>query len=335
MEVHLLHSTNIFINLAMEQSLFLSMRRRPAQRLLLIWKNDPCVVMGRFQNPWLECDLEKMRSHNVGLARRQSGGGTVYHDRGNLNASFLDWNENYSKESNNHILIQTLNQTLKERGLTAFASGRSDIQIETAQGNRKVSGAAFKKKKDRSFHHATMLLNSQLDLLNQYLTPKYDQEQMSTKAIASVRANVANIQVCENDFKSSLIKNFENFHKQKAQIFEWDEARILKRLEGRRDYYHHLISWEWIYGETPLFETCLQEADWSARLKVKKGVIKEALLEHEGLHPSFLQEMSVLLEKTKLTKASLKECFKNSLAKSYEKEAGLLEKMLTQAFTPL
>ena len=45
--------------------------------------------MGRFQNPWMECFFEKVRNSDVNLVRRQSGGGTVFIDEGNINFSFI------------------------------------------------------------------------------------------------------------------------------------------------------------------------------------------------------------------------------------------------------
>lgn len=283
MEVHIIHSTNIFLNLALEEELFATL---PANgRRLLIWKNDPAVVMGRFQNPWVECNLAKMAADGVALARRQSGGGTVYHDLGNMNISFMDWNESYSKERNNECLVKTLN----DFGHDALASGRSDIQIRKAGGNRKVSGAAFKKKKDRSFHHCTMLLSADLDLLDQYLMPKFNQEQMRTKAIASVRSKVANTNIPEQDFIASVIANFERGHGQKAKLIEWKENDVAKRLASAPKFLEHLRSWEWVFGETPLFQTSAAKGSWSMEVAAKKGKLRELELFHESLHPSFLE----------------------------------------------
>lgn len=49
------------------------------QSALLFWYNEPCVVIGSHQNPWIECNLEMMQRDNVKLARRRSGGGAVFH----------------------------------------------------------------------------------------------------------------------------------------------------------------------------------------------------------------------------------------------------------------
>lgn len=56
---------------------------------LLIWKSSPSVVIGRHQNVFSECDLSHANKHGVVIARRKSGGGTVFHDHGNINLSFI------------------------------------------------------------------------------------------------------------------------------------------------------------------------------------------------------------------------------------------------------
>ncbi|NIW41309.1 MAG: lipoate--protein ligase LplA, partial [candidate division Zixibacteria bacterium] len=73
--------TSVYDNLAFEDLLFSSYRGDG--RILLLYINDSSVVIGRFQNPWAEADLKALKAHQCSLARRISGGGTVYHDRGN------------------------------------------------------------------------------------------------------------------------------------------------------------------------------------------------------------------------------------------------------------
>ncbi|MFO7782804.1 MAG: hypothetical protein R6W94_14395, partial [Spirochaetia bacterium] len=66
-------SNNPWFNLATEDWIFRDMD--PSYRILFLWRNADTVVIGRHQNPWKECNLEKMERDGVYLARRQSGGG--------------------------------------------------------------------------------------------------------------------------------------------------------------------------------------------------------------------------------------------------------------------
>ena len=72
-------SRDIFSNLALEEYIYDNINMNK-DNILLIWKNEPCIVIGRHQNPWDECNLPEAKKYNIHIARRQSGGGTVYHD---------------------------------------------------------------------------------------------------------------------------------------------------------------------------------------------------------------------------------------------------------------
>ena len=150
LKVFLSDSTDPWFNLATEDWIFRDMD--PSYQVLFLWRNAETVVIGRFQNPWTECDVEKMEADGIKLARRQSGGGAVFHDLGNTNFTFLSGADEYDKERNNRIITDALARF----GITAEPSGRNDIIVE----GRKVSGSAFKKKRDRAFHHGTMLINA-------------------------------------------------------------------------------------------------------------------------------------------------------------------------------
>ena len=74
-------SHDIHTNLALEDWMLQHLDFQHQSHLLL-WQNAPCVVIGRHQNPWAECRLPLCRHLDVSIARRLSGGGTVYHDLG-------------------------------------------------------------------------------------------------------------------------------------------------------------------------------------------------------------------------------------------------------------
>lgn len=102
-----------YVNLSFEEQLFED--TRPGHRRLLIYSNTPCVVMGKHQNPWIETDPDHLRASGVPLLRRISGGGTVYHDRGNLNYSFLVDGELFSKADNLELVREVVAGLLRLR----------------------------------------------------------------------------------------------------------------------------------------------------------------------------------------------------------------------------
>ena len=73
-----------WLNLAIEDWL-LNREDLKNDKVLFVYRNKPSIVIGRFQNPWLECNLKAMSDNNICFVRRQSGGGAVYHDEGNSN----------------------------------------------------------------------------------------------------------------------------------------------------------------------------------------------------------------------------------------------------------
>lgn len=286
------HSPNPYFNLAYEDWIFRDMD--PEIPVLFLWRNQPCVVIGRFQNPWAECHLEKMSQDNVLLVRRQSGGGAVFQDLGNTNFTFMAGRKLYDKAVNNQIILKAL----QDLGVMAQVSGRNDIVVSTPEGDKKISGSAYKENRDRCFHHGTMLINANLSRLSDYLNP--DKKKLEMKGITSVRSRVMNLQEINPQINHELlcqkvIEHFFSHYQLESEVEILSEDQL-----GPKDYFEHLKSDLWRLGETPEFahhfEERLSFGQLEVYLQVIKGVIKKATLYSDSLHPEMIECMALEFE---------------------------------------
>ncbi|WP_447824557.1 lipoate--protein ligase A [Aeromonas salmonicida] len=279
-------------NLAVEECIFRQMD--PNQRVLFLWRNANTVVIGRAQNPWKECNTRRMEEDGVTLARRSSGGGAVFHDLGNSCFTFMAGKPGYDKSISTAIVLDAL----KLLGVSAFASGRNDLLVATQDGERKVSGSAYRETHDRGFHHGTLLLDADLSRLANYLNP--DPKKLAAKGISSVRSRVANL--CE------LLPGLEHQQVSHALIeafFAHYGARVspehisptqLPDLPGFAETFARQRSWEWNFGHAPAFTHQLDERfDWGGvelHFDVEKGVIGRAQIFSDSLDPAPLDALA-------------------------------------------
>lgn len=293
--------TDPFLNLAIENDLLLKTQK--GQRQLFLYQNSPCVVIGRFQNPWIECNIAKMVKQGVPLLRRQSGGGTVYHDEGNLNFSFIADRSLHSQSFNHELVVQAL----KQMGVIAYATARGDIRLSDGT-ERKISGSAFKQKKDQAFHHGTMLITSDLDKLNSYITS--NKQNMESKSIASVRSQVANISeshcsVTKEKFIQSLQETFINEHQDVQKLFISKEDSLSQDI---LEYAQWLKSYQWKIMETPKFKRTLAiDEKIEIEIEVKKTKIQKISLIAQGVHPLVIDELEKKLQGSFLELSSLQK----------------------------
>lgn len=279
-------------NLAVEECIFRQMD--PNQRVLFLWRNANTVVIGRAQNPWKECNTRRMEEDGVTLARRSSGGGAVFHDLGNSCFTFMAGKPGYDKSISTAIVLDAL----KLLGVSAFASGRNDLLVATQDGDRKVSGSAYRETLDRGFHHGTLLLDADLSRLANYLNP--DPKKLAAKGISSVRSRVANL--CEllpgiehQQVSHALIEAF--FAHYGARVSPEHISPIqLPDLPGFADTFARQRSWAWNFGHAPAFTHQLDERfDWGGvelHFDVEKGVIGRAQIFSDSLDPAPLDALA-------------------------------------------
>jgi lipoate-protein ligase A len=229
---------NPFLNLALEDHFLRGGADLP---VLFLYINRPCVVLGRFQNPWLETQLPYLVDKDIWMVRRQSGGGCVFHDEGNLNFSFITPDPMINRMK----YVEVLQHAFAKADIPLTISSRHDLWLE----GRKISGSAFKQTKDGSFHHGTFLVSSDLEKLEESL--KHTLVPSQTKSIASVRSQVVTLQ---EKFPGTEIDDVIEIicHHLKTIPFTLD-GTILSDPQVLENF-RNLLSWEWLWGETPLFE---------------------------------------------------------------------------------
>ena len=308
--------TNPWFNLATEDWIFNTLDAD--SHTLFLWRNSETVVIGRSQNPWVECKTDKMEADEVFLARRQSGGGAVFHDLGNTNFTFLSPKDDYDQVANFTIIINAL----KKLGIDAKLSGRNDMQV----GDKKISGSAFKHAADRSFHHGTLLVNADMQKLGDYLNPH--PLKLKAKGIKSVRARVANLVEFNEDItheilSQAIIEAFCAYYRDTdydgtALIEELDEASLAKQPTLNK-YYQQMVDWDWRFGKTPQFSHHMETRfDWGivdVHMDVQHAVITDVVIFSDALNVELIEQLKEALTAVKYNKSEIQDNF-DTLAKS-------------------
>ncbi|KAJ6515341.1 Lipoyltransferase and lipoate-protein ligase [Mycena sanguinolenta] len=275
--VFISRSTDPHFNLSFEDWLF---RHSPPERpLLFMYRNTPCVVIGRNQNPWKEANMQALHTRDVPLVRRRSGGGTVYHDLGNTNFSIHLARRAFDRRTTSQLVLRAVMALGVAR---ARLNDRNDICV----GDDKVSGSAYKIVSARAYHHGTMLISTRLDELGDLL--RVDKPTMITAGVASVRSPVCNLQQTSphlehTGFMSAVV---DEFRREYALDATDDPTQYIDESALALPYIQNgiaeLKTWDWLYGQTPQFTYTIEQAfAWglvTAELCAKHGVILSCAL---------------------------------------------------------
>ena len=273
-QIYVSRSRNPYFNLAFEDYL---LRKTPAKsNVLFLYVNRPCVVIGRNQNPWNEANLQRLRDggdpypeedgspvkRQVWLARRRSGGGTVFHDEGNLNYSVICPSATFTRNKHVEMVTRALRK-LKDR---ARVNERHDIVLDMGDPIRhadasnmfetiysesrsdrrsfKVSGSAFKITRGRSLHHGTCLLSSPyVDQISGFLkSPARDIiKSFGTESVRSLVGNVMtprqarSAQAKTKRLVTDIIREFSNLYRIQIQDCILPLTKILNLEETQSE----------------------------------------------------------------------------------------------------
>lgn len=277
-------------NLACEEY-FMKNYREP---VLILWQNEPTIVVGRFQNTLEEVNEAYVTQNNINVIRRMTGGGAVYHDMGNLCYSFIVRGVS-SAEADFSVFAKPVVEALQSLGVDAYTSGRNDILID----EKKISGTAMSLHRGSLLFHGTLLFDSDLTVLSEAL--KVNPLKIASKSSKSVRSRVTNIAPYLKEgnedvqtFKKVLQnKLMEAFACEEYQLTYEDIWAIEKLAEEKYK------SWAWNIGKNPEYSySNTKKFDGGlleVHLDVKKGLVHKAFIRGDFLGLRSLDELQEAL----------------------------------------
>jgi lipoate-protein ligase A len=272
------NNTNPYLNLALEEFL-VRHADCSATDYLLLYINQPCFVLGKNQSIYKEVNFDFLRNQKLLAARRISGGGTVYHDEGNVNFAFISKFED-KKVNNYRWFNEPLIKALNKAGIPAETDPRNNIICN----GKKISGNAQFTDRKNIISHGTLLFNAELNLLRACLAE--NNFKVETKAVPSIKSSVINISEINHQFKTAIeLKDYlasELGTSETKRLTKAEWQQIEKNAGGK------FQSFEWIYGRSPA--TLIKKND--LEIEVEDGKIRSIktslkLADLTGVHYSF------------------------------------------------
>lgn len=282
-------SDDPYLNLSIEHHLLQT--TPPDSAVLFLYTNRPSIIIGRNQNPWLEVNLallnataNKEEENNalpslsetgltgtVDLVRRRSGGGTVFHDQGNVNWTVISPSSAFTRDKHAEMVVRALRSAgiararVNERHDVVLDQGQQGSGISDADDTHatpfqtdaprplKVSGSAYKLTRARALHHGTCLLNSpHLHVIPHYLHSPA-KGFVTARGVESVSSPVGNILLENERFEAGVREHFARMYGEPSSGDAVQVGGEWREVEGVRKGIEELKSREWTYLQTPQF----------------------------------------------------------------------------------
>ena len=282
-----------FFNQAFEDYVFRTFRE---DEVLLLWRNRPAVVVGCYQNICREVHVRALLEQNIPVVRRMSGGGTVYHDLGNLNYTLIT---GQSGALDYDRCLAPVMRALNALGVPAQKSRTCDMTVD----GKKISGSAQKIANGRVLHHGTLLFDADLTRLDEITTGRKNNA-FCSKGTQSAICAVTNL-------RPYLREDCEivTFARQLAQKILPPGAKTVRLTQAqladvRRLAAELYLSWDWTWGKTPAF-TYEKTAEFAGRpirvrYEARHGLIRNAAVRSDAIDAA---RASALLEGARLDPA--------------------------------
>ena len=277
-----LETTDPCFNLAVDEYLL----KERNEEFLVMGINDPSVIIGKHQIAHMETSARILKEYNIPVIRRISGGGAVYHDRGNLNFSFI-LNSEPGKQVNFRKYTEPVLEFLLSIGINAAFEGKSDLKFN----GYKISGNAEHVYHNRVLHHGTLLFDADLNRLENSLGN--DKSRYHSKAVKSNPAKVINLKYVLKDILKDILKYVDNTEDLRTIMMKWFlenlpgsvlpglKSEETRQIEFLAETKYRTWDWNYAYGPEYLFENSnlIEGKDIYLSFSVKDGIIHDCRVE--------------------------------------------------------
>ena len=269
-----LESDDPFFNLAIEEILL----KNSVEEYFILGINKPSLIFGKHQSAHREANTKFVTENNIPVIRRISGGGTVFHDKGNLNFTFIRNSEEGHQIDFRKYTLPVI-QFLSSIGIAATLGAKNDLQVD----GFKISGNAEHVHRNRVLHHGTLLFSVSLEILSNSI--RNNKSCYISRAVESNPAPVMNLNSKLERFGDisgfrNEMMNYLLTHTPDARVYnlsssETEEAELLA------DSKYKSWEWNWAYGPEYTFNNSfnLNGNQVAARLFVKDGIITSCSVE--------------------------------------------------------
>ncbi len=269
-----LDTTDPFFNLAIEEYLL----KNSDEEYLILGINNPSVIIGKHQSANREVNTKFIVQNNIPVIRRISGGGTVFHDNGNLNFSFIRKGEP-GKQVDFRKYTQPVIDFLISLGIDAKFEGKNDLKVD----GLKISGNAEHIHRNRVLHHGTLLFSTSLEMLGNSL--RKDASCYSSRAVASNPSSVLNLKeklTRFNDIDEFRTEMINFFLKNLPHVVPYDLTQPEKdEAEAIAISKYKTWEWNWAYGPEYIFINNFKINGMlhACNLFIKDGIIWKSTIE--------------------------------------------------------
>jgi lipoate-protein ligase A len=272
--------------------------------LLMLWRNEPTIVVGRFQNTLVEINASFAEAYHIQVIRRISGGGAVYHDLGNVCFSFI-LHDIQPKVIDKSKYIRPIVDALAQLGVHAELTQRNDLTV----AGKKFSGNAMALHKNRLLFHGTLLFDTDLEMLEQAL--KTSEVKILSKGVQSARTKVTNLK--EYLFEEMSVIQFKERLKELLSAYAFpvtyipckDDLEAIQELVKTK-----YETWSWNFGKNPsstVHRSCLlPEGVLEIYLKLEKGSIQLCQITDDFATPIGFGEVEKSLTNVRYTYADIR-----------------------------